>query len=99
MPLARPLSAVALLALCLAGCNDEPRPDLTFTQAEQSRLKAGAEEFSRTAITSGEVIELRLPDPLLPAERSLDRRCLVFRDFEFKTSSISCLPVDAITPR
>lgn len=90
--------------LLAVGCDLAPPSPSSPTKYDQTkaagltRLQAGAVEYSRAQLGYGEIIELRLPDGDIPHEPSFDKRCLLYRDHEFKTATLSCLPQDGFLP-
>lgn len=88
------LPLIALL--WLAACSDSP-PDTQAARAERraKRLQASEVQLSKTPIprtyryTDGElrVLQVPVPDGSGFVEQ---QQCFVWRDLEFKTSSISC---------
>lgn len=87
----------AILALCclLSGCYEKPRDAHPKASLESLKAKAAAEVAKGPNVTThatehGQIIVVSIPRATPYTVQWFD--CVIFRDAEFKTSSISCPP-------
>lgn len=95
-----------VIPLLLAGCPNNPPVDTAAaSKANKERRLAKADAVlntppvPRTYIVQGnqiQVVEIPVADTFGFVEM---RRCFIFRDHEFKQSTMSCEPGDGLVPR
>ncbi len=83
---------IPLLVSMMSGCTptSESAPVLQREAVAAQRPRPAYIAFT-TSLPSGELLEVRTPDSLLPDDREFDRRCLIYRDHELRAVTMSCL--------